>query len=142
MNSMVITRSRKLLVYLIIIHGVMLVTILSLVVVSWWSLFASAILLTSFIYYAKQHQWLKAKKSVVSIDYHVDKGWSLHYTDMSAKSGLSLMSSFVTPQLVILYFNRHYFWQRDVITIMDDAVDAELFRQLRVYLRSPKTFQK
>jgi hypothetical protein len=142
MNRMVIARSRKLLVYLIIIHSVMLVTLLSLLVVSWWTLFASAILLTSFIYYIRQHQWLKTQKSVVSINYQADKGWSLHYSDWSVKSGLSLMSSFVTPQLVILYFNHQYFWQRDVVTIMDDAVDAQLFRQLRVYLKSPKTFQK
>jgi hypothetical protein len=142
MNRMVIARSRKLLVYLIIIHSVMLVTLLSLLAVSWWTLFASAILLTSFIYYARQHQWLKAKKSVVSIDYHADKAWSLYYSDASTKSGLSLMSSFVTPQLVILYFDHRYFWQRDVLTIMDDAVDAKRFRQLRVYLKSPKTFQQ
>jgi toxin CptA len=142
MNSMVIARSRKLLVYLIIIHSVMLVTLLSLLVISWWSLFVSAILLTSFIYYAQQYQWLKPRKSVVSINYHADKGWSLHYSDESVRSGLSLMSSFVTPQLVILYFNHRYFWQRDVVTIMDDSVDAQLFRQLRVYLKSPKTFQK
>jgi hypothetical protein len=139
MNRMVIARSRKLLMYLIIIHSV---TLLSLLVLSWWTLFDLAILLTSFIYYAQRHQWLRAHKSVVSIDYHADKAWSLCYSDASTKSGLSLMSSFVTPQLVILYFNRRYFWQRDAITIMDDAVDAELFRQLRVYLRSPKTFQK
>lgn len=142
MNSMVIVRSRKLLAYLIITHSVLLVTLLSLLAVSWWSLLASAVVLASFIYYAQQHQWLKGAKSVGSIDYHADNGWSLHYSDQSKKFGLSLNSSFVTPQLVILYFNRSYFWQRDVITIMDDAVDATLFRQLRVYLRTPKTFQK
>jgi hypothetical protein len=120
----------------------MLVTLLSLLEIFWWSLFASAILLTSFIYYAQQHQWLRPRKSVVSINYQADKGWSLHYSDWSVKTGLSLTSSFVTPQLVILYFNDRYFWQRDVITIMDDAVDAQLFRQLRVYLRAPKTFQE
>jgi len=139
---MVIARSRKLLTYLIIIHSVMLVTLLSLLIVSWWSLFASAVVLTSFIYYAKKHQWLRAKKSVISIDFHIDKGWSLYYSDASAKSELSLISSYVTPQLVILYFNHRYFWQRDVVTIMDDAVDAQSFRQLRVSLRAPKTFQK
>jgi hypothetical protein len=130
MNSMVIGRSRKLLVYLIIIHSVMLVTLLSLLVISWWSLFVSALLLTSFIYYAQQHQWLQLRKSVVSINYHADKGWSLHYSDESAMSGLSLMNSFVTPQLVILDFKHRYLWQCDVVTIMDDAVDTQLFRQL------------
>lgn len=142
MHKMVIARSRKFLVYLIIIHSVMLVTLLSLLNVTWWSLFVIAIMLTSFIYYARQHQWLKAQKAVVSIDYHADKGWLLSYADESEKSGLSLMSSFVTPQLVILYFNHDYFWQRNVVTILDDAVESNSFRQLRVYLKSPKTFQE
>tara|TARA_R110002167_G_scaffold7925_8_gene37122 strand:+ start:1025 stop:1444 length:420 start_codon:yes stop_codon:yes gene_type:complete len=139
---MVIAPSRKLLAYLIITHSVMLVTLLSLLAVTWWSLLASAVLLASFIYHAQQHQWLKAKKSVISIDYIDDEGWSLHHLDDTETLGLNLTSSFVTPQLVILYFNHHYFWQNEVITLIDDAVDAELFRQLRVYLKSPKTFQQ
>lgn len=142
MTNMMITRSRKLLVYLIFIHSLMLVTLLSLLTITWWSLFATIILLTSFIYYAQRYQWLKAKRSLIGVEYHEDNGWSLHYSDESTKYGLNLVSSFVTPQLVMLYFNHRFFWQGDVVTIIDDAVDAELFRQLRVYLRSPKTFQQ
>lgn len=139
---MIIIRSRKLLIYLIFSHSLMLVTLLSLLGASWLSLFPMVMLMASFIYYARQYQWLKAKKSVVSIDYQASNCWSLYYSDGSEKLGLSLTSSFVTPQLVILYFNHGYFWQRDAITLIDDAVDADLFRQLRVYLRSPKTFQQ
>jgi len=140
MKNIVIARSRKLLAYLIFIHSVMLATLLSLLALSWWSLLATIIVLVSFIYYAQQHQWWKTKRSVIGVGYDVDKAWSLHYSDGSKKSRLNLTSSFVTPQLVMLYFNRHYFWQGEVVTIVDDAVDAELFRQLRVHLRSPSTF--
>lgn len=142
MKSMVIARSRKLFAYLLFIHSVMLVVLLSLFEGSWWSLLVTLIMVISFIYYAQQYQWLKAKKSVISIDYHADNQWSLHYLDGSKKMKLTLTRSFVTPHLVILYFNHGYFWQHDVITIIDDAVDEKRFRQLRVYLRSPKTFQQ
>ncbi len=137
-----IARSKKLLVYLIFIHCVMFVTLLSLLVVTWCLLIATTVLIVNFIFYAQKFQWLKAKKSLVNVEYNDHIGWLLTYSDESQKTGLSLKGSFVTPQLVILYFNRRHFWQSDVATIVDDAVDAELFRQLRVYLRSPKTFQQ
>lgn len=137
-----LARSRKLLAYLVFVHSVMLVVILSLLGLSWWSLFITLIVVVNFTYYAQQHRWLKAKKSIIRIDYHVDNDWSLHYLDRTEKLGLKLTSSFVTPYLVILHFNHDYFWQREVITIIDDAVDERGFRQLRVYLRSPKTFQQ
>jgi len=142
MKSIEIARSRKLLAYLMVIHSLLLVTLLSLLGMSWWSLFAIMTLIASFVYYTQQHQWLKAKKSLVSVEYSDDKGWALNYSDESQKSGLSLASSFVTPQLVMLYFKGSYFWQRRSVTLLADAVDAQLFRQLRVYLRSPKTFQQ
>jgi hypothetical protein len=142
MKTIIITRSRKLLAYLIVSHSLTLMTLLSLAGLSWLSLFATLIIIASFIYYAGQHQWLTSQKSVVSINYHGDITWSLHYSDGSQKLRLKLTGSFVTPQLVIVYFNHRYFWQGDVITIIDDAVDIELFRQLRVYLRSPKAFQQ
>lgn len=139
--TIMITRSRNLLVYLIVIHSMMLVTLLSLLGVTWWSPFVLILLLISFIYYAQYHQWLKAKKSLVRVEYHDDTGWSLQYSDTSQKSGLRLTSSFVTPQLVILYFNRRYCLPGKTVTIINDAIDAESFRQLRVYLKTPKTFQ-
>tara|TARA_R110002050_G_scaffold9504_2_gene33480 strand:+ start:53494 stop:53994 length:501 start_codon:yes stop_codon:yes gene_type:complete len=142
MKNIVITRSKKLLAYLIAIHCLMFVTIFSLLAFTCWSLLAAIILIISFIYYAQQYQWLRAKKSLVSVAHNAGKGWSLNYSDQSHKTGLSLESSLVTPQLIILYFNRCYFWHSDVVTLIDDAVDVELFRQLRVYLRTPKTFQQ
>jgi len=142
MTRLIITRSRKLLIYLIFVHSLMLATLMSLLAITWWSLLVTIILLVSFIYYAQQHQWLKTKKSLVCVEYHEDKGWSLHYSDQSQKRRLNLASSVVTPQLVMLHFKRRYFWQSDLVTIIDDAVDVELFRQLRVYLRTPKIFQR
>lgn len=142
MAKIKIARSRKLLAYLIFIHSVMLVTLLSFFAMTWWSLVVTMVLLMSFVFYVQQHQWLKAKKSLVSIEYRADKSWTLNYSDESQKSGLKLNGSFVTPQLVMLYFKRRYLWQCSVVTIINDAVDAESFRQLRVQLRSPKFFQQ
>lgn len=142
MKRIPIARSRKLLRYLLILHSLVWVTLLSLLGLSWWSLLVTLLVMLSFVYYAQQHQWLKAKKSVITIEYDVDKGWSLYFADGSVATDRKLTSSFVTPLLVMLYFDSRFFWQCNVITIVDDAVDAELFRQLRVYLRAPRTYQE
>ena len=142
MTRMTIARSRTLLLYLIFVHSLMLGILLSLLGLSLWSLVAMVIFIVSFIYCAKQHQWLKAKRSLVSVEHLADGQWTLHYLDAMPKTGLILASSFVTPQLVMLYFKGDRFWQRDAVTIVADAVDAELFRQLRVHLKAPKTFQQ
>ena len=142
MKHIELGRSRKLLAYLLLVHSAMIIIIPSLLGVSWWSLIITLIVMVDFAYYAQQHQWLKARKSVVSIDYHVNNDWSLRYLDRTEKLDLKLTSSFVTPHLVILYFNQSYVWQRKVITILDDAVDERVFREVCVYLRSPNTFQQ
>jgi hypothetical protein len=51
-----------------------------------------------------------------------------------------LTSCFVAPKLVLLHFSGERFWKRKTITVCSGSVDVELFRQLRVYCRDPKTF--
>lgn len=135
--SLPILPSKILLLYLMIIHSVMLVTLLNLFAISWWSFTAILVIAISFIYFYKQSQQL------IKIERDAGDGWHGHYRDGSSRSLLGLSSSVVIPQLVILYFSGRRFWQRSyAITILADAVDAELFRQLRLYCRDPKTFQQ
>lgn len=135
--SLPILPSKILLLYLMIIHSVMLVTLLSLFSVSWWSFTTTLVIAVSFIYFYRQ------SRLIVKIEQDADDGWHCHYRDGSSRSQLTLSSSVVIPQLVILYFNGRKFWQQAyAVTIVADAVDAELFRQLRLYCRDPKTFQQ
>ena len=140
--SMPVSRSRMLLLYLIVSHSVMLVALLNLLAVSLWSVLVTLMITLSFVYYCRQNQWLKSKSLMFKIERGADELWHLQYGDDKQNSKLTLTGSVVTPQVTILYFNGKQFWQRYAITIVADAVDAELFRQLRVYCRDPKTFQQ
>lgn len=140
--KMEITRSRMLLTYLLIIHSLMLVTMMSLLVASWWSVPVFIIIVLSAVYYCRQYQWLNRQKALNKIERDASDKWILSYQNGKQHSELTLSSSYVTPQLVIMYFNNSHFWQRYAVTIVFDAVDKQLFRKLRVYLRDPKTFQK
>ena len=137
-----IARSLRLLIYFFVLHGLMLVTMLSLLGTCWWSVLVFIIIMLSGVYYCRQHQWLNSQKSLDKIERDASGKWILSYQDGKQHLELTLTSSFVTPYVVILYFNKSHFWQRYAVTIISDAVDKELFRQLRVYLRDPKTFQQ
>jgi len=139
-----INRSLSLLTYFIVLHGLMLVTIWSLLGISWWSLLVFIMIILSGVYYCQQYQWINSQKAVNKIERDASDKWYLSYQNgkqhSALTSALTLSSSYVTPYLVIMYFDNSSIWQRNAVTIVSDAVDRDLFRQLRVYLRDPKTF--
>ena len=120
----------------------MLATILSLLGASIWSLLTIMMMVTSFIYYCRQYQWLKNNRTIINIDRNKGGKWTLHQKDCVHGDDLILTSCFVTQKVVILNFNNGKLWGSKSITIMSDSVDAEYFRQCRVYCREAKTFQK
>ncbi|NQY26615.1 MAG: hypothetical protein HRT92_05495 [Piscirickettsiaceae bacterium] len=129
--SVVFALSKSIILYLLIIHSLMLVTLLSLVAFSWWSLLIIVIMVLSFSYFYKQTQCL------IKLQRDADNNWCCHYKNGRLQEKLRLTNSIVNVTFVMLYFEG-----RASAIIMADAVDAELFRQLRVYCRDPKTFQK
>jgi len=139
---MAIFKSKQLLIVLIVVHSVMLVTLLSLLGASIWSILASVMMVTSFLYYCRQYQWLKSNSAITSVDRNNDGKWTLRHKLGVHSDDLILTNCFVTQKLVILNFKSWVFWSSKSITIMSDSVDAEYFRQLRVYCRQANTFQK
>jgi len=139
--SLVIGRSKRLLVYLLAVHVTMLVTAVSLLGSSIWSALTIVLIVCSFIYYCKKNQWLKSNKSIIRVERDSDGKWRLFYPATTHSKPLTLSDCVVTQQCIILYFNRNKF-SKETITIMSDSVDAECLRQLRVYCRDPKTFQQ
>jgi len=139
--SMVIGRSKRLLVYLLAIHVTMLATAISLLGTSIWSALILVLMVCSFIYYCKKNQWLKSNKAIRRIERDSDGKWRLFYQATTHAKPLTLSNCVVTQQCIILYFNRNRFC-KETITIMSDSVDVECLRQLRVYCRDPKTFQQ
>jgi hypothetical protein len=136
-----IGRSCWLLVYLISIHGLMLAMLINLLSYFWLS-FAVFLLTASLSYYCRRYQWLDSSYACTQLGYDNKGQWILRYSDSSLQDKLSLKHCVVTSRFVIVYFAGTSQWREKSITIVVDAVDIELFRQLRVYLRSPKTFQR
>lgn len=136
MFSISISTSKNITLYLLLIHGLMLATLLSLIEISWWSLL---VFLLTVLSYRSFH---KKTNAISKIERDADNNnWHCHYRNENVQESLRLTSSVVTPIFVILYFKDNTIWQRSTI-VMADAVDAELFRQLRVFCRDPKAFQK
>lgn len=137
-----IARSAWILGYLIALHTLMLVMILSVLGISFWALFALVALVFSLMCYCRQYQWLHSQHSIIKLERDAGGLWNIVYSGNKEKQKLVLNNSVVMPQLVMMYFKAPTLWQRSAVTIMADAVDANSFRQLRIYLRAPKTFQQ
>jgi hypothetical protein len=138
--SIVIGRSKWLLAYLVIIHNLILVTMVTLLPNIGSSFMAVALISTSFIYYCGRYQWLKSYRAIIKLERNSKKKWTVFHSDNTSQKNLVLKHCVVTPKLIILYYSGSSRWRGKSITILEDAVNAELFRQLRVYLRAPKTF--
>jgi len=120
----------------------MLGTVVSLPLTFGWKIMAAVLIIVSCIYYCRQYQWLKSVNAIVKIEHDSQGKWTLHHINGIQYSKIILTSSYVIPNLVILHFNGVLPWQYRSVVIVVDAVDSGLFRQLRVYCRNPKTFQR
>jgi len=140
--NMTISRSKQLLTYLVIIHTVTLITLLSLLGLTIWAVIFCLFMMLSFIHYCRQYQWLKCQSSVINIARDTDENWTLCHHSGAQETQLSLKSCVVTQQFIILNFQSTSAWKTRSLTIMGDSVDSDLFRQLRIYCRMPKTFQQ
>jgi len=139
---MSISTSKQLLAYLAVSHGVMLITLVSLLGMTIWSLFVCVMMTVSFIHYCRQYQWLKSNDAITYIERNKDGKWTLGHKSGVQKRQLTLTDCLVTQNVVSLNFLGGKVWRRNSVMIMSDAVDADYFRQLRVYCREVKTFQK
>ena len=137
---MEIGRSKWLLGYLIVIHAVMMLTIFSLPIGIGWLVLGAGALVLSFVCISRRHQWLRSSPVNTQISRDESGLWQLDAANGNKPSALTIDASFVTANVVIIYMKNDSHWRRLSITILADAVDKELFRQLRVYLRDPKVF--
>lgn len=140
--TIVLKQSKYILIYLILVHATMLATVVSLLNSIGLSLLAIAGVLASFIFYCQRYQWIKSDNSITKVEYDDKNRWQIYYYGGSVKQKLALKHCVVTSQLILLTFSADLFWRARSVTIMADAVDADLFRQLRVRLRDIKTFQQ
>lgn len=137
-----IARSNRLCIYLLTLHLLMLVSVLSLLNHLLEITVVIVFMSCSLFYYLQRYYFLAHAKSLSTLHRDSDNNWGIIYSSNNASKPLLLTSSYVSQYCVILYFNGAGFWSKHSVFIMADAVDGELFRQLRVYCRDPKTFLK
>ena len=129
--TMTISRSNHLLIYFILVHSMMLLTLVTVFRTLSAIIISCVIITLSFLYYCQQHQWLRGSKAIVSIGRDEHDKWSLHYQSGIQIKLLRLKSSVVISQCVMLNFQDENGNNRPSITIMADSVDEETFRRLR-----------
>ncbi len=119
----------------------MLAVVLSVLTLSIWTFIISSLVIASFIYYCRLYQWSRSQRSIINIERGEDNKWIIFLHNGEQKSELVLIESVVTQYFVLLSFRVPTRWRRSTIIIMNDAVEDESFRQLRVYCRAPNAFQ-
>ena len=138
-----IGRSRYLLIYLLIVHLIMTLTLVMLFAdIGWLVVIILISMAMSLIFHMRKYGWLLGGSTVKMISCDEYSFWTVNYSDEDLMPELQLKSSFVTPLLTLIRLNGEGFLLNTTIVIIADAVDTEQFRQLRVMLRDPKTFQK
>lgn len=139
---MEIGRSKWFLYYIVAVHSVMLITLFCLPINMSLLVLGAVSLQISFVYFCSQNQWLINKAAINKIERNETGLWSITFQNDEKQVGLKLINSFVTTNLIIMSLKNDSWWSRLPIVIFADAVDKNIFRQLRVYLRDPKTFLK
>jgi toxin CptA len=129
-----LTPSRRLMWALSSAHVAAMVMVLVVPLPMWAQAGAMALLAVSLIHSLRRHASLSAADAIVALSLHGDDAM-LFRRDGREVAGRLLGNSTVTPYLSILNVRpQGARWSRSVV-IVPDGLDAEMFRQLRVWLR-------
>ena len=127
--------SRRLSGLLSLAHGLALACVLLVPLALLIKLAAALAIVGSLIYLWGLHGARRWPHSVTALHCDRDGGLLLGYRDGSEQVAQVLLASTVSPLMTILLFRcQGQIWARAAI-ILPDAAPAELFRQLRVWLK-------
>jgi len=107
-----------------------------------WDGLAVISMIGSFLYYCWQQQWLGRDNRMTTLERDADNNWTIHSHHGDTVATLKLKNCVESSFLIILVFRSTLSWRTYSLTVMADAVDAELYRKLRLFCRDPKTFQQ
>ena len=133
--SLPLNRSRYLLCYSILLHGLAMISVAFLTV----TLMIKVSLMLLLIISLFRHLYLlgfiasNGKRAVALL--HPEKTyWQIEFADSSLSDSLELESAWITRIAIIVYFKTPN-KRRVCIVVVKDATDNERFRQLRVRLK-------
>lgn len=114
-------------------HGLALVA-LAVVLPAWAAIATGGLILASLAYYLLRDAWLRLGTSCVGLATDAE-GVEIILRDGRRLPGVILNDSLVTPALVVLNVRPQGARGIRSVLILPDSVDAESFRQLRVWLK-------
>ena len=126
--------SHYLVAVLIVAHGTALVTLLPLAFPAWSKLALIFLILFSMMYHLRRDAWLSAPTSGMALMLEGDR---VVLTMRGGKqlAGQVLRDSLVTPFITVLNILSQDARCARGLVILPDSLDAESFRQLRVWLK-------
>lgn len=127
--------SRILATLLILIHALSLLLIWIMLISFWLKLFISPVLLVSVVFYLRRDALLTLQDSSIALQIHSDCQCEIQNYLGEWVDATLLGTSFVSPYLTVLNFSMEGKFRVKHIAILPDAVNSELFRQLRVLLK-------
>jgi len=127
--------SRRLAATFAVAHGVAVVLLWVMALQLAVQAAGSALLLASAVFYVRRDALLLSAQSIVAVALDEGKIGLLTQRDGRQIEGVLLGSSFVAPYLTVLNFQSEGNFFACNVVILPDSLDAEIFRQLRVWLR-------
>ena len=124
-----------------VLGAMSLLGIVSLSVLPWpwsWRVLGCLMLAAATSHAILQHGLRRLKHSVVALQLKPDNSVTIHLKDGRRQKVRVMPSSVVTPLLTVVHYRLHeaaWYSPKRYVLILADAVDAEEYRRLRVYLR-------
>ena len=126
--------SRRLALYLALVHGLSLVVVGLLPLAAAWRLLLGLGVLLSLVLGLGGPIWHRWPWDLAQAAWHGDGRWTLTLGSGREVEGRLLGSTFVSPALVVLNF-RSGRWRTRSLVLLPDNLDPDLLRRLRVRLR-------
>ncbi len=126
--------SRYLASLLIAAHGVTLAALLPLALPIWAKAALASLMLFSMVYHLRRDAWLSAPSSGIALNLEGDQ---IVLTTRGGEqlAGQILRDSLVTPFFAVLNILPQGARLARSVIVLPDSLDAESFRQLRVWLK-------
>ena len=126
--------SRRLAIYLVLVHGLALGVVWLLPLAALWRLLIGLMVLLSLALGLGGPVWHRWPWDLAQAIWHADGRWTLTLAAGREVEGRLLGSSYVSPALVVLNF-RSGRWRNRSLVLLPDNLDPDLLRRLRVRLR-------
>ena len=135
MLRLVLKPSRQLSAWLLLGHIAAAVCVLIVVMPLWLQALLAIVLLLNLIYALSYQAWRRWPASIVGLQFERDGVAMVEYRNGAVRAARVLGSSFVAPYLTIVLLKADQRWRTNAVVILPDAVEPDLFRQLRVWLK-------